>query len=37
MRRRDSTEGIEDLPQLIYLLVGNADLAGDLQRFYACP
>jgi hypothetical protein len=37
MRRRDSVEGVKSLPQLIYLLVGNTDLAGDLQRLYACP
>ena len=36
MRRRDSIEGIKGLPQLVYPLVGNADLAGDLQWLYAC-
>jgi hypothetical protein len=35
MRRRYSIEGIKNLPQLVYLLVGNVDLAGDLQRLYA--
>jgi len=32
-----SIEGVKDLPQLVYLLVGNVYLAGDLQWFYACP
>ena len=36
MRRRDSIEGVKDLPQLVYSLVGNVDLAGDLQWFNAC-
>jgi hypothetical protein len=31
-RRRYSVEGVKDLPQLIYPLVGNVDLASDLQR-----
>jgi hypothetical protein len=31
-RRRYSVEGVKDPLQLIYLLVGNVDLAGDLQR-----
>jgi hypothetical protein len=31
-RSRYSVEGVKDLPQLIYPLVGNVDLAGDLQR-----
>ena len=35
MRRRYSSEGVEDLPQLVYPLVANTDLAGDLQWLYA--
>jgi hypothetical protein len=34
-RRRYSIEGIKDLPQVVYPLVGNMSLAGDLQRLYA--
>jgi hypothetical protein len=34
-RRRYSIKGIKDLPQVVYLLVGNMNLAGDLQRLYA--
>jgi hypothetical protein len=34
-RRIYSIEGIKDLPQVVYLLVGNMNLAGDLQRLYA--
>jgi hypothetical protein len=32
----DSIKGVKDLPQLRYLLVENVDLAGNLQRLYAC-
>ena len=31
---RYSIEGIKDLPQVVYPLVGNMNLAGDLQRLY---
>jgi hypothetical protein len=34
-RRRYSIEDIKDLPQVVYPLVGNMNLAGDLQRLYA--
>jgi hypothetical protein len=34
-RRRYSIEGIKDLPQVVYPLVDNMDLAGDLHRLYA--
>jgi hypothetical protein len=34
-RRIYSIEGIKGLPQVVYLLVGNMNLAGDLQRLYA--
>ena len=33
MRRRDGSEGVEDLPQLINPLIRNADLAGDCNGF----
>ena len=35
MRRRYGSEGVEDLAQLVYPLVANTDLAGDLQWLYA--
>ena len=35
MRRRYSSEDVEDLAQLVYPLVANTDLAGDLQWLYA--
>jgi hypothetical protein len=34
-KRRYSIEGIKGLPQVVYLLVDNINLAGDLQRLYA--
>jgi hypothetical protein len=32
---RYNIEGIKDPPQVVYPLVGNMNLAGDLQRLYA--